>query len=40
MDRFQGLRRSGGIAVGLADSVNGNENSWQFDEATGGRNVA
>jgi hypothetical protein len=35
MDRFEGLRSSGGIAVGLADSVNGNENSQQFDEATG-----
>ncbi len=35
MDRFEGLRRSGGIAVGLADSVNGNETSRQLDEATG-----
>jgi hypothetical protein len=35
MDRFEGLRRSRDIAVGLADSVNGNETSQQFDEATG-----
>ena len=35
LDRFEGLRRSGDIAAGLADSVNGNENSWLLDEATG-----
>ena len=34
MDRFEGLRRSRDIAAGLADSVNGNENSWLLDEAT------
>ena len=35
MDRFEGLRRSRDIAAGLADSVNGNENRWLLDEATG-----
>jgi hypothetical protein len=35
MDRFEGLRRTGVVAVGLADSVDGDETRCQFDETTG-----
>ena len=35
MDRFEGLRRSGDISVGLVDSVHGKGKSCQFDETTG-----